>query len=507
MKINFFLICYVALLGLFSSCKKDAEMTKLQADFTLDSEVIQAGESVVLSDASTGTVSKWNWKFEGADIKESILSNPTVMFEQPGEYTITLVVSNAHGTATASKKVTVGYTAVQADFRADKRIVIQGDEVAFKDSSAGLVESWDWEFRSAGGTVLTSKEQHPKIKFDKVGIYRAKLTISNPEFSDEEVKEKFIEVLDASNLSVDFSASVTGTYEGGSIAFTPSSVGTVNNWLWEFEGGTPATSTVKNPTVTYNQPGRYKVKLSGTNAGGVTKEKVREGYIVVVPGDKLAAYFPFGGSLNDVGPYQFVPTIRGSVTSDGSDRKAVENNVAVFNGASGLVIADHPALNFGDQDYTVAVWLKASKLTKMMVWQESGDKGSKDNQTWLRLLSNTTDQLVTFATEDAKGGAFVNLNEAQKGRWQPGEWFHVVTTRTGLKTSIYINGALAKEGSSGSGVKVVSNAGDFKIGMQRGTNAADGSFTFGNYFNGMMDDLVIYNKALTAAEVAALFKL
>ncbi|SIQ69064.1 M43 family zinc metalloprotease [Pontibacter lucknowensis] len=36
-------------------------------------------------------------------------------------------------------------------------------------------------------------------------------------------------------------------------------------WLWEFEGGTPASSTAQNPTVRYNRPGRYRVTLTTSN--------------------------------------------------------------------------------------------------------------------------------------------------------------------------------------------------------------------------------------------------
>jgi PKD repeat protein len=44
--------------------------------------------------------------------------------------------------------------------------------------------------------------------------------------------------------------------------------GTPTSWNWEFEGGTPATSSAQNPDVVYNTPGSYKVKLTSTNAEG-----------------------------------------------------------------------------------------------------------------------------------------------------------------------------------------------------------------------------------------------
>ncbi|MCY7410505.1 MAG: PKD domain-containing protein, partial [Chitinophagales bacterium] len=41
------------------------------------------------------------------------------------------------------------------------------------------------------------------------------------------------------------------------------------SWLWEFEGGSPATSTTQNPTgICYSVPGVFDVKLTATNANG-----------------------------------------------------------------------------------------------------------------------------------------------------------------------------------------------------------------------------------------------
>ena len=43
---------------------------------------------------------------------------------------------------------------------------------------------------------------------------------------------------------------------------------TATTYAWTFVGGTPATSTLRNPLVTYNTPGHYAVTLSVSNAGG-----------------------------------------------------------------------------------------------------------------------------------------------------------------------------------------------------------------------------------------------
>lgn len=49
---------------------------------------------------------------------------------------------------------------------------------------------------------------------------------------------------------------------------------------WEFEGGSPATSTSNPVTVTYETPGRYDVKLTVSNDHG-SSTKIRSDYVVV----------------------------------------------------------------------------------------------------------------------------------------------------------------------------------------------------------------------------------
>lgn len=54
----------------------------------------------------------------------------------------------------------------------------------------------------------------------------------------------------------------------GQVQFTDRSLNSPSSWSWKFEGGTPATSTERNPVVTYNSPGVYSVELTVTNSSG-----------------------------------------------------------------------------------------------------------------------------------------------------------------------------------------------------------------------------------------------
>lgn len=69
---------------------------------------------------------------------------------------------------------------------------------------------------------------------------------------------------------------------GTTITYSLTSVCNVNSYNWEFTGGTPSTSAVVNPTVTYNTPGTYDVKLFlNTTCGNDSVIKTK--YITVYP--------------------------------------------------------------------------------------------------------------------------------------------------------------------------------------------------------------------------------
>jgi len=70
----------------------------------------------------------------------------------------------------------------------------------------------------------------------------------------------------------DFSADKTTVMVGTDVNFTDQSSYNPTSWSWTFEGGTPATSTAQNPTVTYNTLGTFDVTLVATNDLGSDTE-------------------------------------------------------------------------------------------------------------------------------------------------------------------------------------------------------------------------------------------
>jgi PKD repeat protein len=81
----------------------------------------------------------------------------------------------------------------------------------------------------------------------------------------------------------DFKADNTNPCEGIPVDFSDLSTGPPSSWEWSFPGGTPATSTDKNPKgIKYAAAGTYSVTLKATNFIG-TNTVTKTNYITVKP--------------------------------------------------------------------------------------------------------------------------------------------------------------------------------------------------------------------------------
>ncbi|MGZ3864178.1 MAG: PKD domain-containing protein [Bacteroidia bacterium] len=78
-----------------------------------------------------------------------------------------------------------------------------------------------------------------------------------------------------------FSATPTTICAGSTVNFTDMSTQSPSAWSWTFQGGTPSTYTVQNPSVVYNTPGTYSVSLTAVNGMGSNTYTVAN-YITVV---------------------------------------------------------------------------------------------------------------------------------------------------------------------------------------------------------------------------------
>ncbi len=67
------------------------------------------------------------------------------------------------------------------------------------------------------------------------------------------------------NVTANYTQLSSTICAGSNVTFTNTSVG-ATNYNWTFLGGTPNTSTLTNPTITYNLPGTFFVNLNASNS-------------------------------------------------------------------------------------------------------------------------------------------------------------------------------------------------------------------------------------------------
>ena len=127
--------------------------------------------SVHFDDLSTGNPTSWLWSFPGGTPSTSTERNPTVVYNQPGIYAVTLTVSNSLGSDshTVSDIVTVN-TAPTADFT----YTANGNEVAFMNTTSGVTTA-SWNF----GDGTTSTLNSPSHTYAATGMYAVTLTATN----------------------------------------------------------------------------------------------------------------------------------------------------------------------------------------------------------------------------------------------------------------------------------------------------------------------------------------
>ncbi len=79
------------------------------------------------------------------------------------------------------------------------------------------------------------------------------------------------------------STNIVTVCQGGNVTFKDYSYnGIVTSYEWIFDGGTPATSGLASPVITYGTAGNYKVTLKVTNAQG-SNTKIVDKMITVIP--------------------------------------------------------------------------------------------------------------------------------------------------------------------------------------------------------------------------------
>lgn len=202
----------------------------------------------------------------------------------------------------------------------------------------------------------------------------------------------------------------------------------------------------------------------------------------------MAAWYPFNGNTNDAS--QGGQNLLSSGVTFGADRFGNPNSAASFNGTSAY-LNKQGFPGSPSSTYTISAWVKNNNLVTGS--QEFGivQLGK------FSAAGNVSRCYMDFRDAQVRGIQYLGNQSVFLGAPGSSNWTHVGIEFDGNNAYLYINGAVAANTASGA---PNSGAGDITIG------AAFSNSAITNYFNGLIDDVVIYNGALPACQVNEIYR-
>lgn len=260
------------------------------------------------------------------------------------------------------------------------------------------------------------------------------------------------DLYESPNTKAHMSADKTNIYcVRDSVHFTDHSVLTDSSasWLWSFPGGNPSSSTLRKPVVNYPNTGTYSVSLIVSDAFG-TDSITNTNFITVMN-------------------FCSADTIPGrALQLDGTDG-----------------FASAPALNLNSNTVTLSCWIKPDGIQND--WSGIMFTRSSNSTSGLSMLANNEIRYHWNGGQwGTATGLFAPLNE----------WSHVALVIQATGATIYVNGV------------------GFTHTVSLAADEFDGSFLMGvdpccgnRHFKGLMDEVAVYDRALTQAEIRELMHL
>jgi pimeloyl-ACP methyl ester carboxylesterase len=200
----------------------------------------------------------------------------------------------------------------------------------------------------------------------------------------------------------------------------------------------------------------------------------------------LVAYYPFSGNANDAsGNGNNGVVFNATLTTD---RFGNANSAYSFANAAYIGLGSPTYLQFTTQDFSVCSWALFNS-------------GGGLNPRIISYCGDCGYELLTLGTNwertiGCKIGSSFSLWSSSM--YPTGVWYHVAATRHGTQILLYINGVLSAQDTATLNLSYPSNY-DLRIGM-KGNPLHD-------WWAGEIDDVRVYNRALSASEIQQLYTL
>ncbi len=232
------------------------------------------GDRVTFDLVATGTDLLYQWEYDdgsgfqilndGAGISGSQSANlviDPVTLGQDGWVFRGQVSNDCFGSINSQTATLEVLTLPTAQFTS----LTAGSTVTFTNTSTGAT-TYVWDF----GDSQVSTDPNPMHTYAMDGVYTVSLTATN---SCGMVT--FSTMVTINTVIAPVAGFLSDQQEGCvpmTVQFTDQSLNNATAWEWSFPGGTPASSTLQNPSVTYSTAGVFDVILRVSNSAGIDEE-------------------------------------------------------------------------------------------------------------------------------------------------------------------------------------------------------------------------------------------
>jgi len=235
-------------------------------------------------------------------------------------------------------------------------------------------------------------------------------------------------------------------------------------------------------------PGTYSGTVTVTSNGGTKTVSVQA---ISQSTGQLVAYYPFNGNANDESGNGYNGTEYGNPTLT-ADRFGSGSRAFDFDGVNDYVDLGQNAIFDNPSEISISVWIWPNNNEHGKIVTKGSDVGNDRSRfTWeIAYMPGT----IRFGVSDGTNYTEVlSTNSANIGSWH-----HIVATYNGSITRIYLDGLLENSSTTISG-NLNSETGPLQIGRENNGGAGNAEF------NGKIDDIRIYNYALSDAEISNLY--
>ena len=220
-----------------------------------------------------------------------------------------------------------------------------------------------------------------------------------------------------------------------------------------------------------------------------------------VPTNGLVGYWGFNGNANDESGNGNNGTVNGATLT--SDRFGINGKAYDFNGINNFIEGISTNLPLGNSARSVSAWVSMpginyNNINFITSWGYGDANQSSANKAFGVMIGAGLTVMgiwPSFTSSQNENNIIYNTN------FSTNDYYHIVVTIDSLGFfKFHINSTLVYS-SNITDMATIANGGVFRIGRSTHTNT-DG---WAGYFLGKIDDLAIYNRALTQQEITQLY--